>query len=101
MYTHTHTHVHTINAGVHAIADNSDDQQDTTNATTISAGTYKAVGHCNFISAIYVYNYVDVQPAPAPESHDPTATSEKQPQPPNDTNEQQDVPTSNDGNTKT
>ena len=43
---------------------------------------------------------MDVQPEPAVESHDPTATSEEQPQPPNDTNEQQDVPASNDGNTE-
>ena len=44
--------------------------------------------------------YIDVQPEPAVESHDPAATSEEQPQPPNDTNEQQDVPASNDGNTE-
>ena len=50
---------------------------------------------------IYFYwCYIDVQPEPAVESHDPTATSEEQPQPPNDTNEQQDVPASNDGNTE-
>jgi len=47
--------------------------------------------------------YIDVQPAshePAPESHDPTATSQERPHPPNNTNEQQeDTVTSNDGNT--
>ena len=36
----------------------------------------------------------DSQPEPVPESHDPTATSEKQPQPTNNSNDQLDVPTS-------
>jgi len=46
--------------------------------------------------------YIDVQPAshePAPKSHDLTAISQEQPQPPSNTNEQQVTVTSNDRNT--